>query len=248
MSFVIYEEDVVKKINSRGSHNVEYAIVLACIVSVGVTFFSGDTLKNILAQTTNGIMSIITGNPGNILASGTKGLANVAFYGDADNKASQSLNGHVAIMGSNGKQGQDQLIQLESNQDYEVVIDLNALQAAGINDINRFGACLFLWNQNDSSPKANLDSADILFGSNQTNYYARPHNFAYENPYADSKVTVTRDMDNNTMTCAFTTKENAYFGMNLTYKKYGAEKATEQEMQTIADNYQKFVTLQKVTK
>ena len=41
----------MKRINSRGSHTIEYAIVLACIVSVATTFFSGDTLKNILEDT-----------------------------------------------------------------------------------------------------------------------------------------------------------------------------------------------------
>ena len=36
--------------------------------------------------------------------------------------------------------------------------------------------------------------------------------------------------------------------MNLTYKKYIADQATKDEMQIIADNYSKYVTLQKVTK
>ena len=67
------------------------------------------------------------------------------------------------------------------------------------------------------------------------------------NPYKDSKVTVSRDTKNNTMTCTFTTKDNAFFGMNLTYKKYSGQ-ATNDEMNIIADNYQKYVTLQKVTK
>ena len=49
------------------------------------------------------------------------------------------------------------------------------------------------------------------------------------------------------MTCTFTTKDKAYFGMNLTYNKYSGQ-ATNDEMNIIADNYQKYVTLQKVTK
>ena len=49
------------------------------------------------------------------------------------------------------------------------------------------------------------------------------------------------------MTCTFTTKDKAYFGMNLTYKKYKSEPASDAEMKTIADNYQKYVTLQKKT-
>ena len=49
------------------------------------------------------------------------------------------------------------------------------------------------------------------------------------------------------MTCTFTTKDNAYFGMNLTYKKYKSEPASDANMKTIADNYQKYVTLQKKT-
>ena len=67
----------MKRINSRGSHTIEYAIVLACIVSVATTFFSGDTLKNILDKTMGGIVTMLGGSS-NMLAGTTIGLPNSA--------------------------------------------------------------------------------------------------------------------------------------------------------------------------
>ena len=235
----------MKRINSRGSHTIEYAIVLACIVSVATTFFSGDTLKNILDKTMGGIVTMLGGSS-NMLAGNTKSFVNVALRGDQDT-ASTSYDEHVAVVGSNSTDGNKQLVQLDSNQEYELVIDLQGFKDAGITDINDLGACILLWEANNPNCKANLDSGDILFRENKEQYSCDRLNI-YSNPYKDSKVTVSRDRENKTMTCTFTTKDNAFFGMNLTYKKYIADQATKDEMQIIADNYSKYVTLQKVTK
>ena len=234
----------MKRINSRGSHTIEYAIVLACIVSVAATFFSGDNFKNILDKTMGSIVTLLGGSS-NMLAGNTKAFVNVALRGDMGN-ASTKLDEHVAVAGSNSTDANMELIQLDSNQEYELVIDLQGFEDAGITDINKLGACILLWEANKPDSKANLDSGDILFGATEEQYSYDRLNSA-SNPYKDSKVTVSRDRENNTMTCTFTTKDNAFFGMNLTYKKYSGE-ATNDEMNIIADNYQKYVTLQKVTK
>ena len=236
----------MKRINNRGSHTIEYAIVLACIVSVAATFFSGDNFKNILDKTMGSIVTLLGGSS-NMLAGNTKSFVNVALRGDQDT-ASTSYDEHVAVVGSNSTDGNKQLVQLDSNQEYELVIDLQGFQDAGIKDINDLGACILLWEANKPNYKANLDSGDILFGETKKEQYSCDRLNIDSNPYKDSIVTVSRDRENNTMTCTFTTKDNAFFGMNLTYKKYIADQATKDEMQIIADNYSKYVTLQKVTK
>ena len=236
----------MKRINSRGSHTIEYAIVLACIVSVATTFFSGDTLKNILDKTMGSIVTLLGGSS-NMLAGNTKSFVNVALRGD-QTTASTELDEHVAVAGSNSTDGNMELIQLDSNQEYELIIDLEGFHEAGIEDIDKLGACILLWEANKPNYKANLDSGDILFGETKKEQYSCDRLNIDSNPYKDSIVTVSRDRENNTMTCTFTTKDNAFFGMNLTYKKYIADQATKDEMQIIADNYSKYVTLQKVTK
>ena len=235
----------MKRINNRGSHTIEYAIVLACIVSVAATFFSGDNFKNILDKTMGSIVTLLGGSS-NMLAGNTKSFVNVALRGD-QTTASTELDEHVAIAGSNSTDGNMELIQLDSNQEYELIIDLNGFKGANIEDIDKLGACILLWEANNPNSKANLDSGDILFGETKKEKYSCDRLNIDSNPYKDSIVTVSRDRENNTMTCTFTTKDNAYFGMNLTYKKYSGE-ATNDEMNIIADNYQKYVTLQKVTK
>ena len=234
----------MKRINNRGSHTIEYAIVLACIVSVAATFFSGDNFKNILDKTMGSIVTLLGGSS-NMLAGNTKAFVNVALRGDMGD-ASTKLDEHVAVAGSNSTDGNMELIQLDSNQEYELVIDLEGFHKAGIEDIDKLGACILLWEANKPNYKANLDSGDILFGETKKEQYSCDRLNIDSNPYKDSLVTVSRDTTNNTMTCTFTTKDEAYFGMNLTYKKYSGQ-ATNDEMKIIAENYQKYVTLQKVT-
>ena len=104
----------MKRINSRGSHTIEYAIVLACIVSVATTFFSGDTLKNILDKTMGGIVTMLGGNT-NVLSGTSKGLVQAALIGNEVDKPSRTYGNRVAIVGKDGELGNDQLFQLDSN-------------------------------------------------------------------------------------------------------------------------------------
>ena len=235
----------MKRLNCRGSAIIEYTVILAFIASVATSFIYSDSFKGPIVQITNSIITLLGGNT-NLLEGNTKSFVNVALRGDMDT-SSTDYNEHVAIAGINSTDDNKQLMQLESNQNYELVIDLQGFKDAGITDINELGACIFLWEGNNPNPKANLDSGDILFRDTKEQY-GNNRLQSNSNPYKDSKVTVSRDTENNTMTCTFTTKENAYFGMNLTYKKYVSEQASATDMQTIVDNYKKYVTLQKVTK
>ena len=235
----------MKRLNRRGSAIIEYTVILAFIASVATSFFYEDNFKDPIVHITNRVIALLGGNP-NLLVDNTKSFMNVALRGD-QTTASTELDEHVAVAGSNSTDGNMELIQLDSNQEYELVIDLQGFKDAGITDINDLGACILLWEANNPNCKANLDSGDILFRENKEQYSCDRLNID-SNPYKDSKVTVSRDRENNTMTCTFTTKDNAFFGMNLTYKKYITDQATKDEMQIIADNYSKYVTLQKVTK
>ena len=234
----------MKRLNRRGSAIIEYTVILAFIASVATSFFYEDNFKDPIVHITNRVIALLGGNP-NLLVDNTKSFMNVALRGDQNNQ-STSYNEHVAIAGANSTAANKQLVQLDSNQEYELVIDLAGFHKAGIEDIDKLGACILLWEANKPNYKANLDSGDILFGETKEQYRCDRLNSAI-NPYKDSLVTVSRDTTNNTMTCTFTTKDEAYFGMNLTYKKYSGQ-ATNDEMNIIADNYQKYVTLQKVTK
>ena len=234
----------MKRLNRRGSAIIEYTVILAFIASVATSFFYEDNFKDPIVHITNRVIALLGGNP-NLLVDNTKSFMNVALRGDQD-KQSTSYNEHVAIAGANSTDANKQLVQLDSNQEYELVIDLNGFQKAGITDIEQLGACIFLWETNNPNPKANLDSGDILFGKTEEEYSCNRLQ-SDTNPYKDSKVTVSRDTTNKTMTCTFTTKDKAYFGMNLTYKKNIDEPASDANMKTIADNYQKYVTLQKKT-
>ena len=231
----------MKRINSRGSHTVEYAIVLACIVSVATTFFSGDTLKNILDKTMGGIVTMLGGNT-NVLSGTSKGLVQAALIGNEVDKPSRTYGNRVAIVGKDGELGNDQLFQLDSNQDYEVVIDIAQLEKEGLNK-DQFKVCLFLWEGNDSKPKASLDSDDMFLNTNRT----------YDNKtkdvgnYLDSKVKATLSEDGKTMTYSFSTIDKAYFGMNLVYSGSSAGVDNKAYLNQISQNYQNYVTLQKAT-
>ena len=43
------------------------------------------------------------------------------------------------------------------------------------------------------------------------------------------------------MTCTFTTKDNAFFGMNLTYKKYITDQATKDEIAYAQQKYEQAI-------
>ena len=230
----------MKRINSRGSHTIEYAIVLACIVSVATTFFSGDTLKNILDKTMGGIVTMLGGSS-NMLAGTTMGFAQSALIGDTAGKPSQPYDHRVAIVGKDSELGKDNLLEMEANQAYEVVVDIEALQNAGL-DADQFKVCLFLWEDNDSSKKAALDSNDMSLSVSTT----RDNKTKDNERYKDSKVTSQLSEDGKTMTYSFSTIDSAYFGMNLVYNGGGTQ--NEDYLNQISKNYQNYVTLQKATK
>ena len=232
----------MKRINSRGSHTIEYAIVLACIVSVATTFFSGDTLKNILDKTMGGIVTMLGGSS-NMLAGTTIGLPNSALIGDTAGKPSQSYGNRVAIVGKDSELGKDNLLEMEANQAYEVVVDIEALQNAGL-DAAQFKVCLFLWEDNDSSKKAALESNDMSLSVCTT----RDNKTKDNERYKDSKVTSQLSEDGKTMTYSFSTIGKAYFGMNLVYSGSSAGVDNKAYLNQISQNYQNYVTLQKATK
>ena len=232
----------MKRINNRGSHTIEYAIVLACIVSVATTFFSGDTLKNILDKTMGGIVTMLGGSS-NMLAGTTIGLPNSALIGDTAGKPSQSYDNRVAIVGKDSELGKDNLLEMEANQAYEVVVDIEALRNAGL-DAAQFKVCLFLWEDNDSSKKAALDSNDMSLSVSTTSDNKTKDNERYK----DSKVTSQLSADGKTMTYSFSTIDKAYFGMNLVYSGSSAGVDNKAYLNQISQNYQNYVTLQKATK
>ena len=231
----------MKRINSRGSHTIEYAIVLACIVSVATTFFSGDTLKNILDKTMGGSGSR-RGGSASVRAGTTIGLPNSALIGDTAGKPSQSYGNRVAIVGKDSELGKDNLLEMEANQAYEVVIDIEALKNAGL-DANQFKVCLFLWEDNDSSKKAALDSNDMSLSVSTT----RDNKTKDNEKYKDSKVTSQLSADGKTMTYSFSTIDKAYFGMNLVYNGSSEGVDNKAYLNQISQNYQNYVTLQKAT-
>lgn len=233
----------MKRINSRGSHTIEYAIVLACIVSVATTFFSGDTLKNILDKTMGGIVTMLGGNTSsNILANKGHGLAGTALIGKEEGDSLKAAGNRVAIVSKNDESGDGLLFALEGNQDYEVVVDIAALENAGLTPAD-FKVCLLVWEGSDPHAIASLDTSDMgltLKNATHTNKSTQPGS------YADSTVKSLLSADGKTMTYSFSTQENAYFGMNLVY--YGGGGQNKDYLNQISQNYQNYVTLQKATK
>ena len=230
----------MKRINCRGSHNIEYAIVLACIVSVGVTFFSGDTLKNILDKAMSGIVTILGGSS-NMLSGTTTGLPGAALIGYEGGRPTEKYGNRVAIVGKDSVLGNDTLIEMEDDQTYEVVVDIEALTNAGL-DPEQFRVCLFLWENNNSSAKAALDSDDMGLSVETT----RNNKTKDNKKYKESTVTSKLSDDKKTMTYTFSTIDKAYFGMNLVY--YGGGDQNKEYLKQISNNYQNYVTLQKASK
>ena len=231
----------MKRLNRRGSAIIEYTVILAFIASVATSFFYEDNFKDPIVHITNRVIALLGGNT-NVLKGNSVGLAHAALIGNTANQASKDYDNRVAIVGQGSTLGNDSLIELESNQDYEVVVDINKLSNAGL-DPNYFSVCLFLWENNSSAPKASLDSRDMNL-SNSTTYANRTKDFG---SYKDSTVTSKLSDDKATMTYSFSTKDNAYFGMNLVYTKDEKSEQNKAYLEQISNNYQDYVTLQKKT-
>ena len=182
----------------KGSSTVEYAIVLACICSLGFAFTSDG-----LSKPLNGIMDRIVAildlgesNGGNLLAgnySTQKGYFDNGFFKEYNRK--------MVITDADGK-----LFALKPGADYEITIDLSKLQAISEMtdaDMEHTQLGIFAWDTNTYGTTPWLDSGDMSFVTSNP-----VHNRLYAvpgTPY-DYKfsITPTLSADGKTMTYSFT--------------------------------------------
>ena len=232
----------MKRLNCCGSAIIEYAVILAFIASVATSFIYSDSFKDPIVKITNRVIAMLGGNP-NVLEGNSVGLPGFALMGYSDNAPSTKLNDRVAIVGPDSKPGQDNLIELAPNQDYEIVVDLNEFSTQTNLDQDKFELCLFLWETNDSKKMAAMDTGSmsvIKDGEYKTKYGTGTQ-------YQGKSVTATYNSENNTMTYSFKTEQNAYMGMNLAYQR-NQNITTDEQLKSIADTYQSYITVQKATK
>lgn len=232
----------MKRLNRRGSAIIEYTVILAFIASVATSFIYSDSFKGPIVQITNRVISMLGGNP-NLLKDNSKAIAHAALIGDTANQASKEYDNRVAVMGLNSTLGNDNLIKLEANQDYEIVVDLDQFSKQTSLDKDKFELCLLVWDNADSKTKAGLDTGDM----SATSYGTYQTKNSGETQYKGQSVTAKYDSENNTVTYSFSTKQDAYMGMNLVYGRNKGG-ATKEQLTKIADTYQSYVTVQKATK
>lgn len=231
----------MKRLNSRGSAIIEYTVILAFIACVATSFFYEDGFKDPVVQITNRVIALLGGNP-NLLAGNSVGLPHAALIGDTDGQVSKDYNDRVAVMGAGSTLGNDNLIQLESNQDYEIVVDLDAFTSQTGLDKDKFELCLLVWDNENSATKAGLDTGDMSATVDKT-YNTKNKG---ETQYQGQSVTATYNSENNTVTYSFSTKQDAYMGMNLVYGRNNGG-ASDAELNRIANTYQNYITVQKKT-
>ena len=232
----------MKRLNCRGSAIIEYTVILAFIASVATSFIYSDSFKDPIVQITNRVIAMLGGNP-NILEGNSVSLPGFALIGYSNNAPSTKYDDRVAIVGSNSKPGQDNLIELAPNQDYEIVVDLNEFSKQTNLDQDEFELCLFLWETNDSKKVAAMDTGSMSVVKDGE--YKTKNGKGTQ--YQDKSVTATYNSENNTMTYSFKTEQNAYMGMNLAYQR-NQKKTTDEQLKSIADTYQSYITVQKATK
>ena len=232
----------MKRLNCRGSAIIEYTVILAFIASVATSFIYSDSFKDPIVQITNRVIAMLGGNP-NVLKGNSVGLAHAALIGNTANQASKEYDYRVAVMGLNSTLGNDNLIKLDSNQDYEIVVDLNEFFKQTGLDADKFELCLLVWDNADSKTKAGLDTGDMSATSD--GIYNTKNSDATQ--YKGQSVTAKYDNENNTVTYSFATKQDAYMGMNLVYGRNKGG-ATDDKLNKIAETYQSYVTVQKATK
>ena len=236
------KEDILKRLNCRGSAIIEYTIILAFIASVATSLVYSDGFKNSIVKTTNSIIALLGGNP-NVLKDNSVGLVHAALIGDTPNQASKTYSDRVAVAGLCTVLGDDKLIELESNQDYEIVVDLNEFRKQTGLEQDKFELCLLVWDNDNSKNKAGLDTGDMSATSGGT-YNTKNSG---ETQYKGQSVTATYNSENNTVTYSFSTKQDAYMGMNLVYGR-GKGGANDEQLNKIADTYQSYITVQKANK
>ena len=232
----------MKRLNCRGSAIIEYTVILAFIASVATSFIYSDSFKDPIVQITNRVIAMLGGNP-NVLKGNSVGLAHAALIGNTANQASKDYSERVAVMGLNSTLGNDNLIKLDSNQDYKIVVDLNEFFKQTGLDADKFELCLLVWDNADSKTKAGLDTGDMSAKSDGI-YNTKNSG---ETQYKGQSVTAKYDNENNTVTYSFATKQDAYMGMNLVYGRNKGG-ATDDKLNKIAETYQSYVTVHKATK
>ena len=232
----------MKRLNRRGSAIIEYTVILAFIASVATSFFYEDNFKDPIVHITNRVIALLGGNT-NVLKDNSVGLVHAALIGDTPNQASKTYSDRVAVAGLGTVLGNDKLIELESNQDYEIVVDLNEFCKQTDLDPDKFELCLLVWDNADSKTKAGLDTGDMSATSDAT--YVTKNNANTQ--YQGQSVTATYDSINNTVTYSFKTQQDAYMGMNLVYGRNKGG-ANDEQLKKISDTYQSYVTVQKASK
>ena len=232
----------MKRLNCRGSAIIEYTIILAFIASVATSLVYSDGFKNSIVKTTNSIIALLGGNP-NVLKDNSVGLVHAALIGDTANQASKPYSDRVAVAGLGTVLGDDKLIELESNQDYEIVVDLNEFRKQTGLEQDKFELCLLVWDNDNSKNKAGLDTGDMSATSDATYATKNKGNTQYKG----QSVTATYDSTNNTVTYSFKTQQDAYMGMNLVYGR-GNVGANDEQLNKIANTYQSYITVQKANK
>ena len=236
------KEDILKRLNCRGSAIIEYTIILAFIASVATSLVYSDGFKNSIVKTTNSIIALLGGNP-NVLKDNSVGLVHAALIGDTANQASKEYSNRGAVAGLGTELGNDKLIKVESNQDYEIVVDLKEFSKQTGLEQDKFELCLLVWDNADSKTKAGLDTGDMSATSGGT-YNTKNSG---ETQYKGQSVTATYNSENNTVTYSFKTQQDAYMGMNLVYGR-GKGGANDEQLNKIADTYQSYITVQKANK
>ena len=232
----------MKRLNRRGSAIIEYTVILAFIASVATSFFYEDNFKDPIVHITNRVIALLGGNP-NVLKDNSVGLVHAALIGDTANQASKPYSDRVAVAGLGTVLGDDKLIELESNQDYEIVVDLNEFCKQTDLDPDKFELCLLVWDNADSKTQAGLDTGDMSATSDATYATKNKGNTQYQG----QSVTATYDSTNNTVTYSFKTQQDAYMGMNLVYGR-GNVGANDEQLNKIANTYQSYITVQKANK
>ena len=232
----------MKRLNRRGSAIIEYTVILAFIASVATSFFYEDNFKDPIVHITNRVIALLGGNP-NVLKDNSVGLVHAALIGDTANQASKPYSDRVAVAGLGTVLGDDKLIELESNQDYEIVVDLAEFHKQTGLEQDKFELCLLVWDNADSKTKAGLDTGDMSATSDATYATKNKGNTQYQG----QSVTATYDSTNNTVTYSFKTQQDAYMGMNLVYGR-GNVGANDEQLNKIANTYQSYITVQKANK
>lgn len=216
-------------LNKRGGVIIEYVIILAFIAGIALSL----NLKDLGSSASNAVNNIATifgfKDDGNLLASAGN-VFEKYLYG---NQSSSSVaDSSVPFYGSyrcsiqrKDGDGNGQLISLEKNTTYQVVVDLEKLPEGLTKD--DLQACVFLWG--DTDQPAVFDSHDMSFNGAAN---------------AQSHYGFVVNESTKTATFQFSTTENATnFGMNVVLKQ---NKVTDENKAAVKNNCMNFISLEKV--